>query len=58
MERPNISDEKNDLQEENEVYYLNLVRTLNFSKKEKECYLEDPEADYEDYDTAEDNSYE
>lgn len=56
-EIPAASMTKNESQEEeSEEYYLNLARTMTFSKKEKECYLVDPEAEQEDYD--EDNSYE
>ncbi len=43
-------------EEDSDEYYLELARSMTFSKKEKECYLEDPEAEQEDYD--EDNSYE
>ena len=57
-ERSDSSGKEKDLQEENEEYYLELARTMTFSKKEKECYLEDPEAYYEDNDTDEGNSYE
>lgn len=58
VERSDVSDKEKDPPEENEEYYLELVRTMTFSKKEKECYLEDPEAYYEDNDTDEGNSYE
>lgn len=57
VERSDVSDKEKDPQE-NEEYYLELARTVTFSKKEKECYLEDPEAYYEDNDTDEGNSYE
>lgn len=51
VERADVSDKEKDLQEDNEEYYFELARTMTFSKKEKECYLEDPEADCEEYDT-------
>lgn len=57
VERSDVSDKEKDPQE-NEEYYFELARTVTFSKKEKECYLEDPEAYYEDNDTDEGNSYE
>lgn len=58
VERSDSSDKEKALQEENEEYYLELAKTVTFSKKEKECYLEDPEVYYEDNDTDEGNSYE